>query len=234
MPCSWQTVITIACLKNTPRNDENPACMNNLWQVARRTSDQIVVYLPVLLMAALALGSYWLVRNAPVASLTAADRQLTHEADYFLRKFSVKTFTPEGKLKNELFGGFARHFPDTDTIEIDNVRIHNFNDLGRLTTVTSANRAISNGDNSEVQLYGDAKSIRESAIDASGVLQPKLEIKGEFLHAFVNEERLKSHLPVVIRRGKSEINADTLEYDNLSRIANLKGRVKAMIPPTNK
>ena len=103
-----------------------------------------------------------------------------------------------------------------------------------MTTVTSANRAISNGDNSEVQLYGDAKSIRESAVDATGVLQPKLEIKGEFLHAFVNEERLKSHLPVVIRRGKSEINADTLEYDNLSRIANLKGRVKAMIPPTNK
>ena len=106
------------------------------------------------------------------------------------------------------------------------------NELGRLTTITSANNAISNGDNSEVQLYGDAKSIRESAVDASGVLQPKLEIKGEFLHAFVNEERLKSHLPVTIRRGNSEISADSLEYDNLSRIANMQGRVKAVIPPS--
>lgn len=206
--------------------------MNTAWHLIRRTADQLAVYLPVLLMGLLALGSYWLVRNAPAAKATAADRVLTHEADYFLRKFSVKTFTPDGKLKNELFGGVAKHYPDTDTIEIDNIRIHNFNELGRLTTVTSANHAISNGDNSEVQLYGDAKSIRESALDASGVLQPKLEIKGEFLHAFVNEERLKSHLPVTIRRGNSDISADSLDYDNLSRIVNMQGRVKAVIPPS--
>ncbi|MEO6293988.1 MAG: LPS export ABC transporter periplasmic protein LptC [Burkholderiaceae bacterium] len=206
--------------------------MNTAWHLIRRTADQLAVYLPVLLMGLLALGSYWLVRNAPAAKATAADRVLTHEADYFLRKFSVKTFTPDGKLKNELFGGVAKHYPDTDTIEIDNIRIHNFNELGRLTTVTSANHAISNGDNSEVQLYGDARSIRESALDASGVLQPKLEIKGEFLHAFVNEERLKSHLPVTIRRGNSDISADSLDYDNLSRIVNMQGRVKAVIPPS--
>ncbi len=206
--------------------------MNTPWQIAKRTSDQLIVYLPVLLMGALALGSYWLVRNAPVASLTAADRPFSHEADYFLRKFSVKTFTPQGKLKNEIFGGLARHFPDTDTVEIDNVRIHNFNEQGRLTTVTSASRAISNGDNSEVQLFGDAKSVREAGVDANGVMQPKLEIKSEFLHTFVNEERLKSHLPVTIRRGSSEISADSLDYDNLARVANMQGRVKAFLPPT--
>lgn len=206
--------------------------MNTAWHLVRRTADQLAVYLPVVLMALLALGSYWLVRNAPVAKATAADRVLTHEADYFLKKFSVKTFTPEGKLKIELFGAVAKHFPDTDTIEIDNVRIHNFNELGRLTTVTSANNAISNGDNSEVQLYGDAKSVREAALDANGVMQPRLEINGEFLHTFVNEERLKSHLPVTIRRGRSDISADSLDYDNLSRIVNMQGHVKAVIPPS--
>lgn len=208
--------------------------MNTAWQLFRRTADQLVVYLPVLLMGALALGSYWLVRNAPVTNTAAADRPLNHEADYFLRKFSIKTFTPEGKLKNELFGGLARHFPDTDTIEIDNVRIHNFNEQGRLTTITSANRAVSNGDNSEVQLYGNAQSVRESSKDESGVLQPRLEFKGEFLHSFVNEERLKSHLPVLIRRGNSEISADSLDYDNVSRVANLQGRVKAVLPAAAK
>lgn len=204
--------------------------MNTAWHLFRRTTDQLVVYLPVLLMGTLALGSYWLVRNAPVPNATTADRPLTHEADYFLRKFSIKTFTPEGKLKNELFGGLARHFPDTDTIEIDNVRMHNFNAQGHLTTVTSANHAISNGDNSEVQLYGNAQSVRESIVDENGVRQPKLEFKGEFLHSFVNEERLKSHLPVVIHRGNSEMSADSLDYNNLSRVATLQGRVKAVLP----
>lgn len=206
--------------------------MTSTWLLLRRLADQFAIYLPILLMGALALGSYWLVRNAPVTQATETDRPVNHEADYFLRKFSIKTFTPQGKLKNELFGGQAKHFADTDTIEVDNVRIHNYNELGRLTTVTSANRAISNGDNSEVQLYGKAISVREAALDANGVMQPKMEFRGEFLHTFVNEERLKSHLPIVIRRGNSEFTAETLDYSNLDRVINLQGRVKAVLQPT--
>lgn len=206
--------------------------MTSAWLMLRRLADQLAIYLPVLLMGALALGSYWLVRNAPVVAVSSADKSLSHEADYFLKKFSVKSFTAEGNLKSELFGGQARHYADTDTIEIDNVRMHNFNDLGRLTTVTSANRAVSNGDNSEIQLYGDATSVREAAADAKGVMQPKMEFKGEFLHTFVNEERLKSHLPIVIRRGNSEFSADSLDYDNLARVISLQGRVKAVLQPT--
>ena len=109
------------------------------------------------------------------------------------------------------------------------MRMHNFNQTGRMTTITSADRAISNGDNSEIQLYGNATSVREAATDANGVNHPKMEFKGEFLHAFVNEERLKSHLPIVIRRGNSEFSADTLDYDNLARVINLQGRVKAVL-----
>ena len=202
------------------------------WQLLRRLADQLAIYLPVLLMGALALGSYWLVRNAPVVGVSSADKPLNHEADYFLRNFSVTSFTPQGNLKSELFGGQARHYADTDTIEIDNVRMHNFNEQGRLTTITSANRAISNGDNSEVQLYGNATSVREAAANTNGVMQPKMEFKGEFLHTYVNEERLKSHLPIVVRRGNSEFSADSLEYDNVTRVINLQGRVKASLPPT--
>lgn len=206
--------------------------MTSAWLLIRRLADQLAIYLPLLLMAALALGSYWLVRNAPVVAMSSADKPLNHEADYFLSKFSVKSFTSQGNLKSELFGGQARHFADTDTIEIDNVRVHNFNLAGRLTTVTRANRAISNGDNSEIQLFGNASSVREAAADASGVMQPRMEFKGEFLHTFVNEERLKSHLPIVIRRGSSEFNADSLDYDNLTRVINLQGRVKAVLRPS--
>jgi lipopolysaccharide export system protein LptC len=206
--------------------------MTNAWLLLRRLAEHLVIYLPVLLMAALALGSYWLVRNAPVAAASSADKPLSHEADYFLKQFSIKSFTPQGSLKSELFGGQARHFADTDTIEIDNVRMHNFNQTGRLITVTSANRAISNGDNSEIQMYGNASSVREAAADTNGVMQPKMEFKGEFLHTFVNEERLKSHLPIVIRRGSSEFTADSLDYDNVARVINLQGRVKAVLQPT--
>lgn len=207
--------------------------MHFTWTLLRRAIDRLVGTLPLILLALLALGSYWLVRLAPVPKATAADQVKTHEADYFLNKFSVKTFTAEGKLKNELLGGAAKHFPDTDTTEVENIRINNFNEQGRLATITSADFAISNADNSEVQLQGNAKSIREAATDADGKRQPKLEITGEFLHTFVKEERIKSHLPVTLTRGVSVIQAGSLDYDNLSRVASLQGSVKAQIPATS-
>ncbi len=206
--------------------------MMKAWLFFRQGFDNLVSYLPLLLMVTLALGSYWLVKLAPIHKAETVDKVLTHDADYVLHEFFVKTFTPDGRLKSKLLGEIARHFPDTDTTEVEGVRINSFNEKGRLTTITSANQAVSNADTSEVQFSGDAKSVREAATDASGQWQPKLEIRGEFLHAYTQEERIKSHLPVTLQRGNSIVSAGALEYDNLSRVANLHGRVIAILPAT--
>ena len=76
-----------------------------------------------------------------------------------MRRFSVKTFDAAGHIKSEVYGTEARHYPDTDTLEIDQPRIRSFNNRGELTVAT-ARRALSNGDGSEVQLFGDAVVTR--------------------------------------------------------------------------
>ena len=45
-----------------------------------------------------------------------------------------------------------------------------------------------------------------------------MEFRGEFLHAFVNTERVRSHQPVVLIRGNDRFTADSLDYDNLDRV----------------
>lgn len=47
----------------------------------------------------------------------------------------------------------------------------------------------------------------------------------------MNDERVKSHLPVVITRGSDRFAGDTFAYDNLERVADLKGRVKVLLVP---
>lgn len=193
----------------------------SLW----RAWDRLSIYLPVALMGLLALGTYWLARSTPVASPQAVEAAPTHEPDYFMRGFSVKSFDPGGRLKSEVRGVEARHYPDTDTLEIDEPRIRAFNDKGMLTVAT-ARRAISNADGSEVQLIGDAVVTREAAAAA-----PRMEIRSEFLHAFMNVEQVKSHKPVHITRGADEFTADNLDYDNLDRVLALRGRVRGIIQP---
>lgn len=200
------------------------------WRRALRTWDQVSIYLPVALMATLALGTYWLVRNSPVFSAQEAPKAAKHDIDYFMRKFNIKSFGETGQLKSEIYGVEGRHYVDTDTLEIDQPRILSISDAGRPVTSTG-NRALSNGDGSEVQLFGNARVVREAVAGNDGKVLPRMEFQGEFLHAFVNEERVKSHLPVTLIRGADQFTGDTFVYNNLTGIAELKGRVKGQLMP---
>ena len=190
--------------------------------------DRLSMYLPILLMGVLALGTYWLVKSTPVFLPAESERPVTHDPDYFMKKFSVKTFDGAGRLKSEVSGADARHYPDTDTLEIDGVRIRSFNAQGRLTTAT-ANRAITNSDGSEVQLYGNALVVREAVAGKSAA--PRMEFRGEFLHAFLNKEVVKSNQPVQLIRGRDKFTADSMDFNNIDQVMLLQGRVKGLLVP---
>lgn len=204
------------------------AAVASAWRRLRTTWDRLAIYLPVILMGVLALGTYWLARNTPTF-LGGSDTQrtLTHEPDYFMRDFSVKNFDPTGRLKSEVFGTVARHFPDTDTLEIDQPRIRAYDEGGALTVAT-ARLGISNADGSEVQLVDNAVVTRQPAPNSA---TPRMEFRGDFLHVFVDTERVKSHKPVKLTRGNDTFIADSLDYDNLDRIAVLQGRVHGTLVP---
>jgi lipopolysaccharide export system protein LptC len=148
-----------------------------------------------------------------------------------MKGFSLRTLNAQGSLKSEVRGARLQHFPDTDTLEIDQVQIHSYNQQ-QLTTAT-ANKAISNADGSEVQLMGNAHVVREAHVNANGVLQPRLVFQGEFLHVFVNTEQIKSHKPVLMMRGQDRIEASHLDFNYLERVARFDGRVNATFGSRN-
>ncbi len=199
----------------------------------RRAWDRLSVYLPLVLMGLMAMTTYWLVRNTPAvddAELEAAPR---HVPDYFMREFSVKVFGDDGKLKSEMVGTEGRHFPDTDTLEIDQPRIRILGAEGRVTTAVAALGLI-NSDGSEAQLFDKAVVVREASTNAQGVVTPRSELHSDFLHLFANTEQVRSHLPVVLVRGAGDrfTSQEGLDYDNLDQVMQLKGRVRGtLLPP---
>jgi lipopolysaccharide export system protein LptC len=72
---------------------------------------------------------------------------------------------------------------------------------------------------------------REASRDAQGQARPRMEFRGEFLHAFLDTERVKSHKPVELTRGTDRFTADSLEYDNLDQVVELRGRVRGVLMP---
>ena len=181
-------------------------------------------YLPLLLMGVLALGTAWLVQHTPPAPGPVGVRPPREAPDFSMTGFAIQRFGPDGREVLRIAGDRVHHYPSTDQLEIEGVRIHAVAPDGRPTDAV-AQRALVNGDGSEVQLLGGAQVISQLG---GGDL---LEMRGEFLQAFVRFERLRSHLPVMVRRGRSETRAGGLDYDHLARQLKLLGPVRMTLQP---
>ena len=185
-------------------------------------------YLPLIMMAVLAAGTWWLVRNAPTVDVRRAAPAARHDADYVMNRFVVQRFAPDGSLRTQIEGAQLRHFPDNDTLEIDDARIRAVGQNGAVTLAT-AKHALSNGDGSDVQLLGDAHVTRP----ATGQ-DETIEFRSEFLQAFRNIEQVQSDKPVVVTQGTSVIRAAGMHYDNLSRVIDFTGPTSASFTSAKK
>ena len=190
-----------------------------------RLRDTLSSYLPLLLMMLLALATWWLVKNTPLGGAPVEVAAPRHDPDYTMTGFAIERFTAGGRLKLRIEGDRLRHFPDTDHIEAENVRIRALSPEGRVT-LASAARAVGSGDGSEIQLIGSAQVTSD---DGQG--GPPIEMKGEFLDAFLVTERVRSHLPVQVKHGAMELRAAGLDYDHGTRKLDLVGPVRAVVPP---
>lgn len=199
-----------------------PARVASPWRYRLRQG--LSSYLPLLLMGLLAASTWWLVKNTPRGEGPLADKPPRESPDYTMAGFSITRFSPEGLVVLRIAGDTLRHFPATDRLEIEGVRIHAIAPDGRTIDAT-ARRALANGDGSEVQLLGGARVV--SRLEGAELL----ELQGEFLHAFLRFERIRSHLPVQLRHGGTETRAGGLDYDHLQQLLQLSGPVRATLQP---
>jgi len=191
------------------------------WQLLQLAS----TYLPVMLMALLAVGTWWLVKNtAPVVDErpVAAPR---HEPDYRMHNFSVQRYTPAGTLEAQIEGSELRHYPDDDTVEVDQVRLRAIDEEGR-ASVATARQALTNGGATEVQLLGQAELVREA--DAK---EAAIHFRSEYLHAFLDTERVFTNKPVTVTQGGTELRADGMEYTHQDGVIRFSGRTRAVFEP---
>ena len=77
----------------------------------QRMWEQASIYLPVLLMAVLAMGTGWLVRNAPKPLQSNVDQVVSDAPDCIMENFSVHQFDGKGRLQSVMTGAQARHVP---------------------------------------------------------------------------------------------------------------------------
>lgn len=192
---------------------------------------RLSIYLPVVMMALLALGTYWLLRITPPPPEPESERPVSEQPDFFMRGFAVRTFDGQGRIRTELRGTEARHHPHNDTLVIDNARVRSRSDEGLISTAR-ADLITSNAEGTDMLLEGEAQVQRQGGRDTSGKLAPRLEFHGPVLRVRTQPERITSEQPVLLIRGNDQITADSLDYTgDDARVADLQGRVNATLAP---
>ena len=185
-----------------------------------RLRDTLSSYLPLLLMALLALGTWWLVKNTPTGPGAPDTTAVRCDPDYTMTHFVHERFDTTGRLRLRVQGERLRHFPDTDRTEIDSPQFRAFAPDGSVT-VADARRALANGDLSEVHLLGGAQVVKQGP--------QAIEIRGEFLHAFLVTEQVRSHLPVRVIQGRNARQAGGIDYDHGQPRLDFKGPMRAVL-----
>ena len=198
-----------------------------LW---RQGMNQLSAWLPALLMMLFALATWWLVRSAPRFDAAPEAPTALQTPDYFMRDFSVRSFDPAGRLKSELFGSEGQHIPTTDQLRVQQPRMRSFDEQGH-PTVATAERAVTSSNGAEVELFGNARVLREALQRPGGGQVPRLEFRGEYLHTFIDEESVQSDRPVELRRGTDVFTGDVFAYDDRSGVAELTGHVRGVLQP---
>jgi len=214
--------IPVALSPLSPPLDDQQRRTRPSWPV--RVRESVVGYLPLMLMVALALGTWLIAKNTPGLLAPSGPAVVKHEADYTLDDFDLQRFDPAGALKLEIQGLHMQHFPDDDIMEVEQIRVVSTAPDGR-RMIATAQHGRARGDSSEVWLDGQAQIVSE----ADGQLP--IQVNGEHLHAFPKLRLVDSKYLVLVRQGDTEFNSDGLEYDDNTRLLTLHGNVHALMQP---
>lgn len=189
-----------------------------------RLRDALTAYLPLLMMVALAGGTWWLVEHSPKPGAPRPSASTRSEPDYTMRGFSVQRYNRDGALAARIEGRQLHHYPDSDRIEIEEIHLTVFHLDGRRTQAT-ARKAVANGKANHLQLQGGAQ-LRASTPEGLAVA-----IDSEFLEFFTETEQVRTDRPVRASVGRDLVSAAGLRYDNRTRRLELNPPVRAVLNP---
>lgn len=190
----------------------------------------LVLYLPVLLMGALAFLTYGLLRNTPQSEAPPPELAPRHEPDYTMGRVVLQQFQADGKPRARLQAVEVRHYPDTQALHFEKPVLLWHTPQGQ-TTEAKAAQGESNADGSEVRLSGDVRIERWAGTPGKDPAGPSLVVMTQSLLLDARRERMSSDQAVQVQRGKDRMEGQRLLYDHLSQQLDLSGKVRVAITP---
>lgn len=178
---------------------------------------------PVLLMAVLALLTFWLKRT--VSEQAPAATVVRHDPDYIVHQFTITSFDSKGIPESRLSAAKMVHYADDDSTQfVAPHLVQTKPDQPRMTVSAERGTLVQGGE--EVFLYGDVHLQR-----AATATRPAASMVTSFLHIARGGTLLLTDREVSITEGTRTLSGRGMQYNNATGELLLHHQVRGRFEP---
>jgi lipopolysaccharide export system protein LptC len=179
----------------------------------------------IAIVAALALGSFWLLEVMRKQIADSGSDQPRSEPDYFVEKFNFVRMSVAGQAQYNIAGKRLEHNPADDTHAIK-LPVVNSLSADRPPMVAHSERALVNSDNSQVHMYDNVHMDR-----AATATSEHFHLKSDYLLILPDDDVMQTDKPVEILLGSSRLTGTGMVANNATRQLHLSSNVHATYQP---
>jgi lipopolysaccharide export system protein LptC len=193
-----------------------------------RAADRIRLGVILALLAAFALGSFWVLQSIKNSGDQQLDQRPRTKPDYYLENFSYVKLGPTGLPRYDVSGARMVHFPADDSFKITKPVVHSL-DLDKPPMELYSDTARVTDDQTRIHMYGNANAIRGAA---NG--RDPMHLVSEYLLLLPDDEIVKTDKPVAMTMGTTRLNGTGMIANNATQVVQLLGNVRGHYEPAPK
>jgi lipopolysaccharide export system protein LptC len=186
--------------------------------------------MPLILMGALTLVTFWLVKNNSPIEKSVVERVRLHEPDYTITKGALSALDEFGNTKYRILGKKVIHYDDDASIDIETPRMRLFPPEKSPITV-KADKGHLDGDLTILDLMGNAEIVRPPQ-DASATepARPRMLASSSYFKVLINDDIIETNKPLTLEQGISVMQStEGGVFNNIEQSMVLSGRVRGRI-----
>jgi lipopolysaccharide export system protein LptC len=186
--------------------------------------------MPLILMGALTLVTFWLVKNNSPIEKSVVERVRLHEPDYTITKGALSALDEFGNTKYRILGKKVIHYDDDASIDIETPRMRLFPPEKSPITV-KADKGHLDGDLTILDLMGNAEIVRPPQ-DASATepARPRMLASSSYFKVLINDDIIETNKPLTLEQGISVMQStEGGVFNNIEQSMILSGRVRGRI-----
>ena len=202
----------------------------NPQQIKLGIARTLLRLMPLILMSALTLATFWLVRKNTPPEKSALERVRLHEPDYTINDGALSALNELGSTKYRILGKQVTHYDDDASIDILTPRMRLFQ-LDKAPVTVKSDTGHLDGDLTVLDLIDNASIFRPAqAATATEPATLRMLASSSYFKVLINDDIIETDRPITLEQGISVMHStEGGKFNNVEQSMTLSGQVKGRI-----